>query len=88
MSSLKSNALVVVTATNLNIFFCPLLFYLRAINQLEEYYMALPIMKDINDEGEGIAYYSPIKRDGQIISDGVYFIIDIGEEKLTDAIIN
>lgn len=50
--------------------------------------MALPIMKDINDEGEGIAYYSPIKRDGKIIYDGVYFIIDIGEEKLTDAIIN
>lgn len=50
--------------------------------------MTLPIMKTINDEGEGIAYYSPIKRDGKIINDGVYFIIDIGEEKLTDAIIN
>lgn len=39
--------------------------------------MALPIMKDINDEGEGIAYYSPIKRDRKIIYDGVYFIINI-----------
>ena len=52
--------------------------------------MALPIMKDINDEGEGIAYYSPIKRDEQIIFDGVYFIINIGvnEEELSDASIN
>lgn len=47
-------------------------------------------MQEINDEGEGIALYTPMKRGDEIVPDVVILFINIGvdEEELADIIIN
>ena len=50
--------------------------------------MTLPVMKDINDEGEGISLYSPIKRDGSVVENAIYLFIDVNEGSLESILIN